>query len=66
MKVSINKTHHSKTLHLAVEINQALVEGLVDTKAFMLVMTTGIVRELGIMHLMAGHGTYKIASSIVT
>jgi hypothetical protein len=49
-----------------VEINQALVEGLVDTKAFMSVMTTGVVRELGIMHLMVGHGTYKIASSIMT
>jgi hypothetical protein len=49
-----------------VEINQALVEGLVDTKAFMSVMTTGVIRELGIMHLMAGHETYKIASSIVT
>jgi hypothetical protein len=30
-RVNVNKTHCSKTLHLEVEINQALIEGLVDT-----------------------------------
>ncbi len=30
-KIYINKTHRSKTLHLLVEINNYIVEGLVDT-----------------------------------
>jgi hypothetical protein len=30
-KIFINKTHRSKTLHLLVEINNYIVEGLVDT-----------------------------------
>jgi len=30
-RVSVNKTHRNKTLHLAVEINQAMIKGLVDT-----------------------------------
>ncbi len=54
-RVSINETHHSKTLHLVV-----------DTGASMSVMATSVVRELGIMHIVAGHETYKIAFSIVT
>jgi hypothetical protein len=29
-RVNVNKTHHNKTIHLAVEINQAMIEGLVD------------------------------------
>jgi hypothetical protein len=32
-KICINKTHRSKTLHLLVEINNYIVEGLVDTGA---------------------------------
>jgi hypothetical protein len=32
----------------------------------MLVKAASVVRELGIMHLVAGHETYKIAFSIVT
>jgi predicted aspartyl protease len=51
---------------LAVEINQAMIEGLVDTRAFMLVMATNVVRELGIMHLMANHEIYKSTFGIVT
>jgi hypothetical protein len=42
-----------------------MIEGLVDTRAFMSIMVTSVVRELGIMHLVAGHETYKMASSIV-
>ncbi len=42
---SINKTHRNKTLHLTMEINQALIEGLVDIGASMLVMATSVVRE---------------------
>jgi predicted aspartyl protease len=40
-------------LHLAVEINQAMIEGLVDTRASMSVMAANVVRKLGIMHLVA-------------
>jgi len=50
---------------LVVEINQAIIEGLVDTRAFMSVMATSVVRKLGIMHLVAHHETYKTTSSIV-
>jgi len=36
-----------------------LIEGLVDISASMLVVATNSVRELGIMHLVLGHETYK-------
>jgi predicted aspartyl protease len=65
-RICINKTHRSKTLHLLVEINNYVVEGLVDIGASMSVMATAMVRELGIMHLVAGFETYKIASGVVT
>jgi predicted aspartyl protease len=65
-KVSVNKTHCSKTLHLAIEINQAMIEGLVDIGASMSGMAASVVKELGIMHQVASHETYKTTSSIVT
>ncbi len=65
-RIYINKTHRSKTLHLLVEINSYVVEGLVDTRASMYVMAAAVVRELGIMHLVAGSETYKTASGVVT
>jgi len=65
-KICINKTHWSKTLHLLVEINNYVVEGLVDTGTSTSVMATTVVRELGIMHLVIGSETYKIASRVVT
>ncbi len=65
-RVNVNKTHRNKTLHRAVKINQAMIEGLVDTRASMLVMAANVVRELGIMHLVASHETYKIAFGIMT
>jgi predicted aspartyl protease len=46
MRVNVKKTHRSKTLHLDVEINQAMIEGSVDTGASMSIMTTNVVREL--------------------
>jgi predicted aspartyl protease len=49
-----------------VEINNYVVEGLVDTGASMSVMAAAIVRELGIMHLVIGFETYKMASKVVT
>ncbi len=33
MKICINKTHQSKTLHLLVEINNYVIEGLMDINA---------------------------------
>jgi hypothetical protein len=65
-RLSINKTHISKTLHLSMEINSYLVEGLVDTGAFMSVMAMTVVRELGLMHLVSGFETYKTASGALT
>jgi predicted aspartyl protease len=43
-----------------------MIEGLVDTRASMSVMVASVVKELGIMHLVAGHETYKTASGIMT
>jgi predicted aspartyl protease len=51
---------------LAIEINQETIEGLVDIGAFMSVMATNVIKELGIMHLVASHETYKTTSGIVT
>jgi predicted aspartyl protease len=65
-KICINKTHRSKTLHLLVEINNYIVEGLVDTGASMSIMAAVIVRELGMMHLVTGSETYKTASGVIT
>jgi predicted aspartyl protease len=49
-----------------VEINRYVVEGLVDMGASMSVTTVAVVRELGMMHLIAGSETYKTASGVVT
>jgi predicted aspartyl protease len=65
-KICINKTHQSKTLHLLVEINNYIVEGLVDTGASMSIMAVVVVRELGMMHLVTGSETYKTASGVIT
>ncbi len=65
-RICVNKTHMSKTLHLFVEINGYLIEGLVDTGASMSVMAAAVVREMGMMHLVSGSETYKIASGMVT
>ncbi len=65
-RLCINKTHRSKTLHLSVEVNQCLIEGLVDTGASMSVIAAVIVRELGLMHLVSGSEAYKTALGAVT
>jgi len=65
-QIYINKTHRSKTLHLLVEINNYVVEGLVDIGASMSVMATTLVRKLGIMHVVAGFETYKTTSRVIT
>ncbi len=61
-RIFMNKTCQGKTMHLPVKINNGVIEGLVDTGAFMSVMAISIVRKLGIMHLVLGHETYKMAS----
>ncbi len=48
-----------------MEINQALIESFVDIGASMSVMVASVVRELGIMHLVVGHETYKTTFGIV-
>jgi hypothetical protein len=65
-RICINKAHRSKTLHLLVEINNYVVEGLVDIRASMSFMAAVVVRELGIMHLVAGSEMYKTALGVVT
>jgi hypothetical protein len=65
-KISINKNHCSKTLHLLVEINNNLVEGLVDTSISKLVMSTTVVHEFGMMHLVSGFESYETTSRVVT
>jgi predicted aspartyl protease len=65
-RICVNKTSKSKTLHLPVEINRYVIEGLVDTRASMSVMADAVVREMGMMHLVFGSETYKIASGVVT
>ncbi len=65
-KICINKTHRSKTLHLLVEINNYVVEGLVDTRASMSVMVVAVIRELGMMHLVTRSEIYKTTSGVVT
>ncbi|CAK9236189.1 unnamed protein product [Sphagnum troendelagicum] len=62
----ISKTHMIKTLHLSMEVNQCLIEGLVDTGASMSVMAAAMVRELGLMHLVTGLEAYKTASGAIT
>jgi len=65
-RLCISKTHRSKTLHLSVEVNQCLIEGLVDIGASMSVMAATVVRELGLMHLVTGSEAYKTASGTLT
>jgi hypothetical protein len=65
-KICINKTHQSKTLHLLVEINNYVVDGLVDIGASISIMVVAVVRELGIMHLVTRLKTYKTTSRVVT
>jgi predicted aspartyl protease len=46
-QICVNKTSRSKTLHLSVEINRCIVEGLVDTGASMFVMVAVWYRRWG-------------------
>jgi len=65
-KIYINKTQQSKTLHLLVEINNYVVEGLVDIGASMSIMAATVVMKSGIIHLVTRFETYKTTSGVVT
>jgi len=65
-RICVNKTNRRKTLHLSVEINRCVIEGLMDTGASISVMVAAVVRELGMMHLIVGSKTYKTASGVIT
>ncbi len=65
-QVNINRNHKGKTLHLTIEVHNGLIERLVDTSAFILVMVTTIVRELRIMHLVSGNESYKTTYGTIT
>jgi hypothetical protein len=42
-KISINKSHYNKTLHLLVEISNHMVKGLVDMGTSMSIMSASVV-----------------------
>jgi hypothetical protein len=65
-RICVNTTHRSKMLHLLVEMNGYVVEGLVDIGASMSVLAATVVREMGMMHLVTGSENYKTASGVVT
>lgn len=62
--ISINRTC-SKTIHLLVEMNNHIIEGLVDNGASMSIIIICVLRELGIMHLVVGSKSYKTTSRVV-
>jgi hypothetical protein len=64
-RINVNKTHHNKTLHLLVEINNHLLEGLLDIGTSMSIMSVGVVRELSIMHLVSRLDSYKTTLGVV-
>jgi hypothetical protein len=64
-RINIHKNSHNKTLHLLVELNNNLLEGLVDIGASMSIMFTIVVRELGIVHLMIKFEAYKTTFRVV-
>jgi predicted aspartyl protease len=39
----VNKNYRGKTMHLLVEINNGMIEGLVDTGASMSIMAASII-----------------------
>jgi predicted aspartyl protease len=47
-------------------MNNHIIQGLVDIGASMLIVAISVVRELGIMHLVASLKYYKITFRVVT
>jgi hypothetical protein len=64
-RINIQKNSRNKTLHLLIELNDNLLEGLVDNDASMLIMFIVVVHELGIMHLVSRFEAYKTTSGMV-
>jgi len=52
--ICLNHMGKKRSLHLFVEIDEHQVHGLVDAGAFMSVISTSTIRELGLMHLVVG------------
>jgi hypothetical protein len=65
-RICVNKTNKSKALHLPMEMNRYIIEGLIDTGASMSVMAAVVVREMGMMHSVVGFESFKTASGVVT
>jgi hypothetical protein len=66
-KININKNHCNKMLHSLGEISNNLIEGSIDTSAFMSInLSTIIVRKLGIIHLVFGLESNNTASNVVS
>jgi predicted aspartyl protease len=57
-KISINK-NCNKIIHILVEMNNHIIEGLVDIGASMLVIAASVVKKLGIVHLVTKLESYK-------
>jgi hypothetical protein len=49
-----------------MEIGNHLVEGLVDINASMSIMSIVVIYEFGIMHLVFGTKSYKMAFGVMT
>jgi hypothetical protein len=63
--ISINR-NCNKIIHILVEMNNHIIEGLVDTETSMSVLAANVVRELGIVNLVIRLESYKKTSKIVT
>jgi hypothetical protein len=63
-KLCIHKTNNGKMMHLSMEVHNHVVEGLVDSGVSMLVITTYVVNELGLMHQVIINEKYKIIFGI--
>jgi len=42
-RISVNKTYRGKTMHLLMEINNGVIEGLVDIGTYMSVIAASII-----------------------
>jgi hypothetical protein len=63
-KLCIHKANNGKMMHLSMEVHNHVVEGLVDIEASMLVITTYVVNESGLMHQVTINEKYKITFGI--
>jgi len=54
--ICLNHMGKGRSFHLSIEIGEHQVDGLVDAGAFMSVISTSTMRDLGFMHLNFGSG----------